>query len=88
MPDADLDEPEFAKTSEQDKAAWYQEFGKLREELGAKLAGGNQFQPAPICCDASDACPKRPTPTVAPCRSPTNDVERGFLLRRLSDISS
>jgi hypothetical protein len=38
-------ESEFAKTSEQDKAGIYQEFGKLREDLGGKFVGGNQLQP-------------------------------------------
>jgi hypothetical protein len=40
-----LNESEFAKTSEADKAKLYQEFGKLREELGSQFVGGNQLQP-------------------------------------------
>jgi len=38
-------ESEFAKTTEQDKAAMYQEFGQLREDLGGKFVGSNQLQP-------------------------------------------
>jgi len=38
-------ETEFANIPDQQKAAIYQEFNKLREELGAKFVGGNQLQP-------------------------------------------
>jgi len=38
-------EGEFDKIPEQQKAGIYQEFNKLREELGAKFVGGNQLQP-------------------------------------------
>lgn len=39
-------ESDFEKIPDQQKAALYQEFGKLREELGSKFVGGNQLQPA------------------------------------------
>ena len=38
-------EAEFAKIPEHVTAGIYQEFNKLREELGAKFVGGNQLQP-------------------------------------------
>jgi hypothetical protein len=38
-------ENQFANMAEHDKAAVYQEFGKLRDDLGAKYVGGNQLQP-------------------------------------------
>jgi len=38
-------ESQFAKISEQDRTAMYQEFGKLRNDLGTKFVGGNQLQP-------------------------------------------
>lgn len=38
-------ENHFANMSEHDKAMLYQEFGKLREELGSQFVGGNQLQP-------------------------------------------
>jgi hypothetical protein len=38
-------ESQFAKISEQDTTAMYQEFGKLRNDLGTKFVGGNQLQP-------------------------------------------
>jgi len=38
-------EADFANIPDQQKAAIYQEFNKVREELGAKFVGGNQLQP-------------------------------------------
>ena len=38
-------ETEFAGIPDQQKAGIYEEFNKLREELGAKFVGGNQLHP-------------------------------------------